>query len=71
MSSAAVSTAGSALLMNATAAPINAEYQAQVEEARKRMQEEGEKPAPRPQAEPRRNRPVPALFARKTEGQGE
>jgi ATP-dependent RNA helicase RhlE len=56
---------------NVPAAPINAEYQAQVEEARKRMQEEGEKPAPRPQAEPRRNRPVPALFARKTEGQGE
>ena len=56
---------------NVPAAPINAEYQAQVEEARKRMQEEGEKPAPRPQAEPRRNRPVPALFSRKTEGQNE
>ena len=46
------------------AAPINPEYQAQVEEARKRMQEEGEKPLARPQGE-RRTRPMPALFARK------
>jgi ATP-dependent RNA helicase RhlE len=55
---------------NVPAAPINPEYQAQVEEARKRMQEEGEKPAPPAQpahSSPRRPRPTPALFARKSE----
>jgi ATP-dependent RNA helicase RhlE len=56
---------------SAPAAPINPEYQAQVEEARKRMREEGE-PLPAPaRATPRRDRPVPALFARKVESSGE
>jgi hypothetical protein len=45
-------------------APINAEYQAQVEEARRRMRAEGEKPA---SSGPRRAKAVPALFARKPE----
>jgi len=50
------------------AAPVNPEYQAQVEEARRRMREEGEQPAPRPQqGSPRRSRAVPALFARKSD----
>jgi ATP-dependent RNA helicase RhlE len=49
------------------AAPINAEYQAQVEEARKRMREEGEKPATPVPAQRRGPRPVPALFSRKRE----
>jgi len=50
------------------AAPVNPEYQAQVEEARRRMREEGEQPAPRPQQGlPRRSRAVPALFARKSD----
>ena len=49
------------------AAPINAEYQAQAEEARRRMREEGEQPAPRAHAGLRRARPVPALFGRKPE----
>jgi ATP-dependent RNA helicase RhlE len=48
----------------AAPAPINAEYQAQVEEARRRMREEGEKPV---SSGPRRARAVPALFARKPE----
>ena len=54
-------------------APVNAEYQAQVEEARRRMREEGEQPAPRPSGSSRpsgasrRAHRVPALFARKPE----
>jgi ATP-dependent RNA helicase RhlE len=49
------------------AAPVNAEYQAQVEEARKRMREEGEKLAAPGHARRHGPRPVPALFARKRE----
>ena len=52
---------------NAPAAPVNPEYQAQVEEARKRMREEGEQPAAPAQSQRRRERAVPALFAKKTE----
>jgi ATP-dependent RNA helicase RhlE len=47
------------------AAPVNPEYQAQVEEARRRMRAEGEAPAPRPNNASRRSRQAPALFARK------
>jgi hypothetical protein len=46
---------------------VNAEYQAQMEEARRRMRAEGEAPAARAQAAPRRSRQIPALFARKPE----
>jgi ATP-dependent RNA helicase RhlE len=50
------------------AAPINPEYQAQVEEARKRMREEGEAVPQRTHSAPRREgRSVPALFSRKPE----
>ncbi|MFN2645618.1 MAG: DEAD/DEAH box helicase [Burkholderiales bacterium] len=52
---------------HATAAPVNPEYQAQVEEARRRMREEGEQPAPRSHGTPRRPQALPALFARKTD----
>jgi ATP-dependent RNA helicase RhlE len=54
---------------NVPAAPVNPEYQAQVEEARKRMREEGEQPAaPAPSQSPRRReRAVPALFGKKSE----
>jgi ATP-dependent RNA helicase RhlE len=51
----------------AAMAPVNPEYQAQVEEARRRMREEGEQPAPRSSGSPRRAQAVPALFARKSE----
>lgn len=50
------------------ATPVNHEYQAQVEEARKRMREEGETPVRQDvRPAPRRERPLPALFARKVE----
>jgi ATP-dependent RNA helicase RhlE len=52
---------------NVPAAPVNPEYQAQVEEARKRMREEGEQPAAPAQSARRRDRPLPALFAKKTD----
>ena len=49
------------------AVPVNPEYQAQVEEARRRMREEGEQPAQRASGSPRRPQPVPALFGRKSD----
>jgi ATP-dependent RNA helicase RhlE len=52
---------------HAPAAPVNPEYQAQVEEARRRMHEEGEKPATPVHAQRRGPRAVPALFAKKRE----
>jgi ATP-dependent RNA helicase RhlE len=45
----------------------NAEHEAQIAEARRRMREEGEQPPREPRSDPRRTRPVPALFARKSE----
>jgi len=56
------------------APPVNAEYQAQMAEARRRMREEGEQPASRPAAphphrSPQRQQQIPALFARKPESE--
>jgi ATP-dependent RNA helicase RhlE len=45
----------------------NPEHEAQIAEARRRMREEGEQPAREPRSDPRRPRPVPALFSRKSE----